>query len=283
MSALGKRARAARVPWSTLEGVAAACPGRPADRFAAMQVYALLRHAIIWGHVRPVTAAALERHVLPAIVSGRLRVEAPADPTSGRSSAGSAAYFFEANTLRLGVCPVDLDDVLQASVIVHEAQHAVQDGERRRGTLLEFERDAYTVAADYMLRASGAVVPQPGGTRLDVAPLQDLLTHTMDPVELERLESSFREHAFANLRAGRPELNGPLLSDATTPEALDRATHLQFPYPAARSFDAGYIDVLLGQAQGRDRAVTPEDVVARLGRPYGKNGLDAAARPAPRG
>jgi hypothetical protein len=131
----------------------------------ALAAYAIVIAACANQHVSPARGSAMRQHFLGGIEEGRVRF----DVEGSREMAPSRPrYRYANNTIGAPEPGFDLSTIHARSLLLHEAQHVVQDARRDTNTPYAFERDGHDATAEYVLRASGALQREYGASTLDL-------------------------------------------------------------------------------------------------------------------
>ncbi|MBC7792464.1 MAG: hypothetical protein H7Z43_02050 [Clostridia bacterium] len=189
------------------------------DAFEAVKVYAVIADAMN-GKLTPNRACAMGT-VLEALRDGRLIVQTA-------DIAGSyAQYNHQINTL---LCPrrsFAKDSLATRATIIHEAQHAIQDGRYAVEDRYTSEAEGHEAAADYLLHSAGALVETSRGTKVDVTRAQELIAEQTEQCDAAAARALVGRIVRENIAAGSTDLNGQDLGDSA--EEQSSAIALVFP------------------------------------------------------
>ncbi|MBI2572011.1 MAG: hypothetical protein HYV63_33795 [Candidatus Schekmanbacteria bacterium] len=268
LAELGRFARNHGVPESVLLKIAANPDLDAAAKLAAMQTYAVVHDAAHNGKLAPVDALRLQQTFLPALESGKIAVAVSDDIAR---EGHLAAYDLDENTITVPRKGIDLDNLHDRATVVHEAQHAVQDARERSTSVMEMERDAYRVDADYMLHSVGAVTETPTGPRVDPDGFAMLLRQpSISPHMKREIIESFAD-ATLRVSVHKDERGEPTLRiDPALREALNEARK-QY----GESFEKMYEDLFVKRAlrDGGDEAAARERAHRELSETFRTDGL----------
>ncbi|MEL7369682.1 MAG: hypothetical protein AAFN74_12265, partial [Myxococcota bacterium] len=201
-----------RVPTRMIAKVGKNRVFRGREKLAAQQMYAVVYDAAHHGKVGPQRARRFIKHVLPALSEGRIRIRMAVD------DAYHAAYHgrnqptgrYSPNTLYLSPHGLDISKRATRGILVHESEHIAFDSMRVPRTRLESERIGHGAFADYMLRDSGAMIPVPGGFKLDPDAFHRVQFRHYNSIDRKVLFDTFAKAAQKNADNGRLDLNGTL-------------------------------------------------------------------------
>lgn len=239
----------------------------------ALKTYATVIHALKNDLLAKDTAQGMATHVLPKILAGKLRF-AVENPEQNRSlGASHAIYNHTNNTITLREPGLDLSSTHGRGVLLHEAQHVVQDARKDTNHRVNFEEEAHGVFADYMLRSAGAIRVVDGELHVDHDRYQEVLNHRRQEGELERVWD-------------RPDRHAMEAVFARAWKQVEQAGHRERLHPAALREESELWRALAPQESFlqmyRDHAVTsplyaglsPTQLHSRLFDSYTKHGLD---------
>ncbi|MEO1336208.1 MAG: hypothetical protein AAFV29_11220, partial [Myxococcota bacterium] len=117
---------------------------------------------------------------------------------------------YSPNTLYLSPHGLDISKRATRGILVHESEHIAFDSMRVPRTRLESERIGHGAFADYMLRDSGAMIPVPGGFKLDPDAFHRVQFRHYNSIDRKVLFDTFAKAAQKNADNGRLDLNGTL-------------------------------------------------------------------------
>ena len=240
------------------------------EKTVAMQVFATLYDAAHHAKMRPERARALVDHVLPALEHGaigvRLHDSDEFDAAYNGRNAGTKRGL-EPNTVYFPKSGIDLGLRSTRGLIVHEADHIAADAIRELRSFGASEYSAYRTHADYLLRDSGALVPDGDGFRLNHAAFQAMQASELSVPVRKLVFEVFAEAAQRNADAGRAAQN----------DLYAELGHKVGPFIAEQSgWPGAFEDVYAGFLQRnklRFARVSLDDIKRMLARPAPADGL----------
>ncbi|MEM7677374.1 MAG: hypothetical protein AAF449_15350 [Myxococcota bacterium] len=183
---------------------------RGREKMAAKQMYAIIYDAAHHGKVNPERAQRLIKHVLPALIDGRLRITLKDDASfiAAYHGKNSRTGRYTPNTLYLPADGINIYRRATRGILVHESEHISHDAMRIPRSRLESERLGHAAFAEYMLRDVGALVPVKGGLRLDNYAFHRIQFEHYGTVDRKMMFEIFAAAAQKNADQGRLHLNG---------------------------------------------------------------------------
>lgn len=161
------------------------------------QVYTIAQEAIDRKLLRRQAREAYAKHALPALANGCVGVLRMAP---GQLVASDMVYDTSLDAIKTPT--LNLDDVQQRSVVVHELDHVVKDSLRTSQTREDSENGAYREQEEYKLRSEGSLKELPDGS------VEIRLNRDASLLDSDMASAAVYANAIENIRKGKAALNG---------------------------------------------------------------------------